>query len=82
MCSLAGASGYCPRIVQGYLAHLDVLRDVGEAIRIRVAESGPDQIRTGDLCNANAALSQLSYRPRREVMLPATALARQLHITL
>ena len=28
--------------------------------------SGPDQIRTGDLCNANAALSQLSYRPATE----------------
>ena len=34
---------------------------------------GPEEDRTPDLCIANAALSQLSYRPQSDEMLPNTA---------
>ena len=33
--------------------------------RFVVTYGGPDQDRTDDLCIANAALSQLSYRPKK-----------------
>src|SRR5262245_30013381 len=36
---------------------------MAEMGRWRASRSGPDGIRTHDLCNASAALSQLSYRP-------------------
>src|SRR5262245_52347455 len=47
----AGKRKHCPK------------RRKVKRVTTRCTPIGPDQIRTGDLCNANAALSQLSYRP-------------------
>ena len=37
----------------------------GEAVCTPANESGPERDRTADLLNANQALSQLSYRPKK-----------------